>query len=88
MSKGLWFKVLGDLQSSWPVFFLSHMTQESGTSGIPSSTSTSTFFFLVSQAQLIPLLSLIISFLQTHFLECQHNFIIPSTGNTFIFILF
>jgi hypothetical protein len=55
------------------------MTQESGTS---SSTSTSTFFFLVSQAQRIPLLSLTISFLQTHFSECQHNFIIHFTGNT------
>ena len=81
-SKGLRFKVPGDLQSSWLVFFLSHMTQESGTSGIPSSTSTATFFFLVSPAQHIPLLSLVISFLQTHFSECQHNFIIPSTGNT------
>jgi len=61
------------------VFLVAH---DSGTSGIPSSTSTATFFFLVSPAQHIPLLSLVISFLQTHFSECQHNFIIPSTSNT------
>ena len=79
-STGLQFKVLGDLRKFMAGVLLLHMTLESGTSGIPSSTSTSTFFFLVSQAQCIPLLSLIISFLQTHFSECQNKFI--TTSNT------